>query len=475
MKPLFRLCWLGLPLLTMLPAHAAFSPEVVGADARWVLHADFNALRDSVLGRELIEKAEELQTGALQGVVNVDVPKVFATIGAITAYGSNLATDPKLIDGTLVIQGTADLGKIVESLLLQANLADPSKVKEVTDLPFPAYAIASGEAGAEAQSEVIIAFPPEPVVLISKSRPQLLKARDVMANPAQSLGRAGDTPLARLLGGTRNAFLFAASVVPSSTLFPENAPQARILQMASSAALAFGENGPDTFAHAELKATSEELAVKLAKILEGMTAMLSLAETTNENLSQFINSTRVARSGDIVTLDLAYPSLRVLEMIGNLGSQNPAADAEPEAIVRGTVVARWTAESEAATASAETLSVRTIENVRLENGATLSLGARRNDANVRIDRVEIAPVAGGMPLVFRAEHMRLQGFRPDAPALGSDGRLIRLRDGQGTARLVFPGVAGNYTVRIAYVNEPGSRAAYEVGVQTGGSPGPAGN
>ncbi len=457
----------------MLPVRAAFSPEFVGADARWVLHADFNGLRDSVLGRELIEKAEEMQEGALRNVVNVDLPKVLATIGSITAYGSNLATDPKLIDGTLVIQGTADLGKIVESLLLQANLADPNKVKEVTDLPFAAYAIASGGPGTEAASEVIIAFPPEPVVLISKSRPQLIKAREVMANPSQSLARAGSTPLARLLGGTRNAFLFAASVVPSSTLFPENAPQARILQMASSAALAFGEDGSDTFARAELKATSEDLAVKLAKILEGMMAMLSLAETSNESLSQFLNSTRVARTGDTVTLDLAYPSARVLEMMANLGPKDPVA-AQPQAMVPGTVIARWTAESEAATASAETLSSRTIENVRLENGATLSIGVRRNDSNVRIDRVEIAPVAGGMPLVFQAEHMRLQGFRPEETDFGADGRLIHLRGAQGTARLVFPGVAGNYTLKITYVNEPGSRAAYEVGVQTDDSAAPGG-
>src|SRR5205085_371316 len=105
------------------------NPAIVSSDATWLIHADFNALRDSTLGKEIVSLVETNASLPIAGTkIGINAPKVLATIGSLTAYGANLSSDPKQIDGTLVVQGTADLRKILESVLIQANLANPEEV-----------------------------------------------------------------------------------------------------------------------------------------------------------------------------------------------------------------------------------------------------------------------------------------------------------------------------------------------------------
>ena len=456
MKNIFRsLAVFALPLLTLGTARADLNPALVAADARWVVYADLNALRASTLGKELIDAVQKMQLQATGGAIGLDVQKLLATVGTLTAYGANLSADPKLIDGTLIAQGTPDLRKIAESLLLQATIAQPKIFIELTDLPFPAYAINSKPDQTGGEMAVVIAFPPEPVVLVGKSKAQLLKAREVVRGGAGSLAKMPSSPLTKLLRSAPNSYLFAASVVPSEKIFADNAPQARVLQMANSGSLAFGESGDNTFAHAELSASSEAMAEKLKKILEGMAAMLSLAESTDKQLTEFLNSTKVAKNKDIVTLDLAYSSARLVQMVQGLQQtakpQDNRSGQRRLQITSGKAVAEWTAQPAAAGegAAETTVAWRTIDNVPLKNGSTITLGRQGNGGkNVRFDRVEIITTEGaGAPLVFRSEFMK---------AAGANGIMSQFQ---------FPGADGIYTLKVAYANDPEGKASYAVSVK----------
>jgi hypothetical protein len=456
-------CALGLAPFALSPAiQAAVNPAIVSAESRWVVYADLNALRASTLGKEFVAMAEKAQIDTGQGKIGIDVPKVLATIGTITAYGANFSPDPHAIDGTLVIQGTADLRKIAEGLLLQATIAHPDNVVEVTDLPFSAYTIKENK---NATTGLVIAFPPEPIVLVSKSREKLLQARTLFQTGAGSIAKSPNAPLRDLVRQAADSYLFAASVVPSEKMFPEDQPQARILKMTNSGSLAIGEKGPNTFAHAELIATSDQMADKLMKILQGMTAMLSFAETNDKQLADFLNSTIVARHDDTVTLNLSYSSERLVQMLQLLrqhqqvqrSEDNPAARRTD--LIRGKAVAEWTAEAGAASADSGASAVvwHTIENVELKNGTIITLGRQSNGGKpVRFDRIEIKPANGeGAPLVFRMELMRTTGPR------GSQSQFQ------------FPGVDGTYTLKVGYTNDPDGKATYAVSVLQPRSAAPA--
>lgn len=450
MKSLLR----TLPLATAAfvavgSAHAALNPAHVSADARWIVHVDFDALRTSAIGRELVAEIEKAQAGATGGAIGLNVAKLLGTIGTLTAYGANLDKDPMAIDGALIAQGTPDLRKIAESLLLQGTIAEPKVFAEAADFPFPTYTISDPNAKTEDKTQVLIAFPPEPIVLVSKSKAQLLKARDVFRGTTPSLAKTPASPLNRLGTHADRAYLYAATVVPTESVFPQNAPQTRMLLLANAGSIALGERGENTFAHAELVASSSKNAEKLTKILQGMTAVLSLAESTDKHLAEFINSTTVSRNGDAVTLDLAYSSARLAAMAQSLRQPERPSAPKVAPIASGRTVAEWTAEQSAApdTDPANASASRTIENVELKNGATITLGWRANGGKgVRYQRVEITPAGGGMPLVFRSDTMRAAG-------------------GRNMAQFPFPGADGTYTLKVTYANDPDGKASYAVSVR----------
>ena len=150
---------------------------------------------------------------------------------------------------------------------------------------------------------------------------------------APSLTQTPASPLNALLKNSgSDALVFAASVVPSDNFFPQGGPQARILQMAKSGSIGLGVDGTQTFAHLALVADSDTSADKLTKILQGVTALLSLGESNNKALTDFMNSATVQRTGDTVTLDLSYASARLAEMIKNL--QNGRRGLAPPAPLR---------------------------------------------------------------------------------------------------------------------------------------------
>lgn len=445
---LFRpLALLGLSAALVTSTFAAqpsYNPAIVAADARWVVHADFNALRNSALGKELIDALQKAQAQASNGLIGLNIPRLLGTVGTVTAYGTNFSSDPTALDGTLVAQGTPDLRKIAESALLQGTLAEPKVFSEVPDLPFPAYAISDPKAPEGKQTQLVIAFPPEPILLISKSKAQLVKARDVFRGQAPSLAKNLKSELAQLRTNTEHAYLHAASTVPPELLAAEKGPQARILQLATSASLVFGERDSNLVAQAELAASSDRNAEKLMKILEGMTSMLSLAESNDKQLADFLTSTSVSREKDVVTLKLAYPTERLVKMAQTLRAQaEPRPTQRAAVITAGKVIAEWTASD--VEVERDGLAWRTVENVELANGNLITLGRALNGGReARFDRVEIVPASGGAPLTFGHEFMR---------------------NTRGMLQFPFPGASGSYTVKVGYKNDPERKAKFALSVQ----------
>ena len=468
MKLLPRFSTLGLPLLLICPAHAAVNPAIVSADARWVVSINLDELRETVLGKQLMVLAQDVMPKPQMNNFQIDFQKLQMTIGTLTAYGTNFSSDPKQIDGALVAQGTADLRKIAEALVLQGTLTTPDKVKEVKDLPFTAYEIGG---------EVLVAFPPEPIVIVSKSRAQLVKARDVFRGAAPSLAKSPDLPLAVLLTKSGPGYFSSASVVPTDKLFAAETPQTRIFQLMSSWAMAVGEEDQKTTTHLRMLASSDDMADKLLKIAQGMVAMASLAETSDKQLQEFVQSATVNKQDRMISVDMAYSSERIVQMIKTVRDQaapppmpGPGAPRAPiPPVSPGHVVAQWPINEAApgSVAGPDTLKDHAIDNVALVNGSTITLIARR-DANGHgvIDCVDILPAGGnGTPLHFEAESMRLTGFQVRTAAYASRGKLIGLRGSYGTAQFDFPGEDGKYLIRVRYVDEPGGKSSLAVNVK----------
>jgi hypothetical protein len=447
-------------LLLLVPSfvRAEFNPAIVPADSQWVLHADLTALRDTVIGQKLLEQLPRVELTDEKNPVRPNIRKIMETVGTATAFGTDLSGKPEAIDGALVLQGTADLRKIAEGFVAQMSLSEPENAVEIKDLPFEAYVISK---------ELFVAFPSEPIVLVSKSRTQLVKALEVFRGQAPSL-KTGKSNIAAMLPKGGKFFLMGASIVPSDQqLFEGNGPEARILQMAKSGSVAVGEEGELAVARVQLMSASPEIATKLVKIVEGITAMLSLAETDDERLKDFVNALKVQRAGNEVTLGFSYPTARILKMVEDLQqAQAEHVHSEPGApkslSPEGEVISQWTADRQldGDTPAASNRTTRKTDAVSLAPGSTVVLtGQRHEGEHARWDYVELTPVAGGSPQRFEAEYMRLAGYSIETSRGASGGEVIKT-DGDGTARFRFNGAAGNYEVTIGYVDENDGRAQF---------------
>jgi hypothetical protein len=467
MNHFLRYSAFALPVLLFAPVHAAVDPAIVSADAQWVVSINLDELRESTLGKQLIAQfVQGAMPKTQMGNIQIDFQKLQTTIGTITAYGTNMSPDPKLLDGTLIVQGTADLRKIVEALVLQATFTTPDKVKEVTDLPFTAYSIGG---------EVMVGFPPEPIVLVSKSKPQLLKARDVFRGAAPSLAQSPTLPLAALLAKSGSGFVVLGSLLKEGKLFAPDSPQTRILQLVNSGVLAIGEEDQKTTAHVRLVSNTDDMSDKLLKIVQGMVAMASLAETSDQALQAFMQSAVIEKQDRTVSVDLAYSSERIIQMIKTVQQQaNPAPVGPPVPPVPpaapGLVVAEWPINEAPAGAVAgpATLKDHSVEHVSLVNGATITLVGRRDlNGHGVIDCVDILPEAGtaGGALHFEAETMRLMGYQVRVAPYASHGKLIALRGSYGTAQFEFPGEDGKYLIRVRYIDEPPGKSSIGVNVK----------
>lgn len=440
MKFVSRLALCALPFTPAALLAAPYNPAHVSAEARWVVHADIEALRNSKVGQVLVAEIEKAQAEQKNNGIGLNIPRLVSTLTTLTAFGTNFETDPTKLDGTLVAQGSPELRKIVESILLQGTLAQAEVFSEITDLPFPAYAISDPKLAPEKRTQVIVAFPPESLILVSKSKDSLQRALAVRRGALPALDKSKDSPLTRFTANATGAAIFAASAAPADIKFDEKSPQARVLQLTKAGSLALGEKEGMLVALTELSASSDRNADKLQKILEGLTAMLSLAESNDRQLAEFLNATKVTRDNDVVRLKIVYPTEQIVKMAEALANPPPPRKAQPTSITIGKTVAEWS--SEDVTPAADGLLWRTIENVSLTNGAYLAVGSAGKG---QLNRIEVVPAAGGAPLAFRRD--MLQPTR------------------NGIRQIAFPGADGTYTLKVAYAAPSEGVTRYAISVR----------
>jgi hypothetical protein len=199
--------------------------------------------------------------------------------------------------------------------------------------------------------------------------------------------------------------------------------------------------------------------------------MLSLTETSDKQLAEFLQSVKVTQNAKTVTLALAYPTEGIVRMVHsveamhNPGPRPSRNDNRRPPENNGRVLAEWVADQQIGqpTPTAEALVTRTIENVALKNGAIITLAGRREDGeNARFDCVDIAAAGGGAPLHFEAENMKLARYSVEKLPFASGGRDIMLSSDTGTARFEFPGVDGTYTIEVRYVDESDGKSTFTV-------------
>ena len=256
----------------------------VAADAKWVVHVDVDAMRDSVVLNKAYKKCMEMHKEAaermdkLPGMIGMDPRK---DLHGITVYGKDL--DKR--KGVLILH--ADVNQ--ELLKEKAAKAPDHKVAKCGD-----YEVHSWTMKCHKGTQTVNgAFFKPNVMVFASSQDAVEAALAVLAGKSPAI-TGEDSPLARrTLPGSM--FIARAVAVDPKTRCP-------VLKQADSYRIALGENDGKSFYRAQLNMKSTEAVAQVKAITEGFRAILSLNKGMDADVLKLVDGLKVAGEGKTLSI-----------------------------------------------------------------------------------------------------------------------------------------------------------------------------
>ena len=284
--------------------------ESVSAEAKWLLHLNLDTFRETSIGSLLYDSVIKPRADETPMGFRIKTEDIYEGIHAITAYGNTYQMDTDAV-GVLLARMEPNLISILEAALIQQSAAGTAEtdgggkpnVSTVQTDPYPVYTM---------KNELYAAFLPADIVVFSKSLDTLVSAVDVVEDRAPGLDES-DSGFADT-AKTNGSFFFLATAAGfnQSEALP---PQARVLQMAKTARLVLGERTDDLHLALTLEAKNQTVRDQLAKIVQGLLALVSLSQVDNQDLAELAQSSQVDTQGNEVTVAIDYPIERVMQLV----------------------------------------------------------------------------------------------------------------------------------------------------------------
>ena len=278
--------------------------ETVSAEAKWLLHLNLDAFRETSIGSYVNDsvikpRGDETLTG-----FRIKTEDIYEGIHAITAYGKTYQMDTGAT-GVLLVRTEPDLRSIFEAALIQQEAAggEEPDIRTVQTDPYAIYT---------KDNQLFAAIMPQDVVVISKSLDELISAVDVVENRAPGLDESNSDFAGMAKADGTAFFLATAEAFNQSDAIPT---QARVLKLAEAVRLVLGEGSDDLRLDLTMIAQDEQKRDQLAKIIQGMLALVSLTQIDNQDLAELALNAEVVSRGREVAVAISYPVEQVLQLV----------------------------------------------------------------------------------------------------------------------------------------------------------------
>ena len=305
-------------IAAMLSASSFAAPldqAKVAADAKWVLHLDLEAFRQTKLGSHVVQNVLEPKLEQSHDLKKLNLSINLGNISGITAYGSAFEKNG---EGVLMLATTANVKKDLDTLVGMAALsADENKgIAMVQDNPFPLYHL---------HNEIFIAPNVGGTVLLAKSREQIDRARKVLAGGEKSLSGSAtfdDYPKAA------NTFFFLgmADGFNEAISIP---PQAQVLRETKGGRLVIGEKDQNVFLNLVFKGKNNESSTKIQQVLQGIVALVSMSQQ-DKAITDLAASTKIGSEGQNVSVSLQFPTAKAIQKIDEKHHRGNRVDDDDE-------------------------------------------------------------------------------------------------------------------------------------------------
>ena len=290
-------------LVLALGSQASAEPldhKQVSAEAKWMVHVDFDALRaaktaqrigDAWLRRDSSKRhLEEIRKATGMGPTR--------DVHSISFYGSRF----QRLDGVVIVRAEVDRPRLLD-------LA--GKWPDYRTSPHGSRELHSWTRakGTKHEHTVTGCFHGPAVMVFGRDTAEVKAALDVL--DGKSAGLAEDSPL---LGADvpAGAVLHAAASELAAADVPFKSP---ILTRSEVFSLAVGEYHGRVFARATLVAQSPEVAAQVRQILDGFLAMAKLQHRANEDAMKILEAVRATTHQKTVSVAWEGSAEAVLELI----------------------------------------------------------------------------------------------------------------------------------------------------------------
>jgi hypothetical protein len=277
-------------LLAARPVEAGpLKSKDVAAGAKWVVHVDFDAMRDSKLGATFREKClanEDAQhkIKKCQEDTGVDLTK---DMHSVTLY------DTKFVEhsGVAIFRASHIDGK---KLLAKLKEKHPDhKSEKHGDTTIYTWTEAKDK---KHEHQVSGAMYGKETILFSRDAEQVGKALDVLAGKADSL--AEDSPLAE--APAKGTFMVMRGVGMDKEKTPFHMA---VVRSSKQLSIALGQQGSDVFAQGLLVTPNAESAAKVRTVVEGFRALAQLRFGDRDKEMDMLRDLKLVVAGSAVAME----------------------------------------------------------------------------------------------------------------------------------------------------------------------------
>jgi hypothetical protein len=299
-----KLTWFacGLVAATVATPAAPLQRADVAGEATWVLHVDCDALRPTAIGQFLLSEVEKPEAqakfAAFQSIFNFDPRR---QLHGLTLYSTGKTPE----DGVLLVYADFDPDRLL-TLAKAAkdyhgitykqqtihNWIDEKKIAKDGVKPRVYAAIQGGH-----------------IVVFAQQEKRVAQALDVLDRAAPNLASSGGFPQ---LGASGSASFIQAAARKME--LPDSTPNAALFRLAKSARLEIGEAQGQLRGTLNLEADSEEVAMQMALVGQGLVALMKLQkdEAGSVKLAEGLS---LKQNGSGVVVSLTVPTTGAIELM----------------------------------------------------------------------------------------------------------------------------------------------------------------
>lgn len=276
---------------------APLDPSTVAADAKWLVHVDVDALRDS----KVVKHAhDEIMKHDIVKTVLVMIKEATGCdlehdIHGATAYGTGF----KPHAGVLIVYAHADREKLVNLMQTRPDF----KTSKDGDLDLYSWTEGQGNR----HHNVVVAFPKKDTGVFADSAEGVKGAVAVLA------GKKGLSSSSALVGESPKGTIFQLAVTGINEA--DLPVKVDVLKKISRVSITSGENDGTDFSHTRIVTTDADTAKEFKSIVEGFKAMAALQLNKEPDVKSLLDGTKIDVEGTTLAIDWSGSSESVIKLM----------------------------------------------------------------------------------------------------------------------------------------------------------------